>query len=482
MPSILSTLFTASNTLDAYTKVLDVTQNNVANASTPGFAKQTLPLEATQMDLAAGSTGGVTTGQIQSARNEFAEQSVRTQQTAVGYQQQEVTNLTALQSVFDISGNSGVDKALNDFYQSVSAWGQTPTDVTARQSVINSATEVAQSFQDAAGSIQHLAEQADSQFVSTVNQVNQIVAQIQADNHTVMIMGTANQDSGVDAQVHASLENLSQLINFTATTQPNGTTTILMNGNTPLLVGDHQYELQSAMTSGGANATILNAPGSEQLLVGGADITSQSTGGQLGAMLDFRNRVLASYLGDSTKPGELNRMAQQFADRVNQLLTAGNISDGPPPVPGVPLFTYDTTNPTNVARSLAVDASVAPDQLAAINPGPPYASNGVPLALSQLANPTDPNDQINGFSYSQYYGNLAAGVGSQLANAQDNVNVQQSLLTQAQNQRQQISGVDLNEQAMQLVEFQRAYQANSQFITVLDQLTLDTINILGTMA
>jgi len=482
MSSILSTLFTAANTLDAYTKVLDVTQNNVANASTPGFAKQSLPLEATQMDLEGGTSGGVTTGQMQSSRNEFAEQAVRTQQTTLGFQQQAVTNLTSLQTVFDISGNSGIDKALNDFYQSASAWGQTPTDATARQSVINSATEVAQSFQNAASSIQKLAQQTDSQSQSTVNQVNQIVGEIQTYNQTAMNTGTSNQDPGVDAQVHAALESLSQLVNFTATTQPDGTTTILLNGTTPLLVADQQSMLEASTTGGGANATIPNAPGSEQLLVDGVDVTSQSTGGQLGAILDFRNRVLASYIGDSTQAGDLNTMAQQFADRVNQLLTSGNSSDGPPPVPGVPLFTYDTTNPTNVAASLAVDPSVTPGQLAAISPGPPEVANGVPLALSQLANPTDPADEINGFSFSQYYGNLAANVGTQLQDAQDNVNVDQSLLSQAQNQRQQLSGVDLNEQAMMLVEFQRAYQANAQFITVLDQLTLDTINILGTVS
>jgi flagellar hook-associated protein 1 FlgK len=480
MANILGTLISSAGTLDAYTQVLEVTQNNVANASTPGFAKQNLPLQAMQMDLEGGSTGGVTVGQVESARDEFAEQTVRTQNTGLGFQQQAVTGLTSLQSVFDISGNTGIDKALNNFFQSASAWGQTPTDETTRQGVINSAAEVAQSFQDAATGIQNLAQQTDVQFRSTVDQVNQIVGQIQAYNHTAIETGTSAQDGGVDAQVHSALENLSQFISFTATKQKDGTTTILMNGSTPLLIGDKQYSLTAALTSGGASAAYPNAPGSEQLLAGdGTDITAKSTGGQLGAVLDLRNRVLASYVGSSTQAGDLNQMAQQFADRVNQLLTSGTTSNGSP---GVPLFTYDTTNATNVAQTLAVDTSVTPDQLAATLQGPPYVTNGVPLALSGLANPQNAADEIDGFSYTQYYGNMAANVGSQLQNAQNNVTVQQSLLAQAQNQRQQLSGVDLNEEAMILVEFQRAYQANSQFITVLDQLTQDTINILGTMA
>jgi len=171
-------------------------------------------------------------------------------------------------------------------------------------------------------------------------------------------------------------------------------------------------------------------------------------------------------------------MAQQFADRVNQLLTSGNISDGLPAQPGVPLFQYDTINGANVANTLAVDPNVTPDQLAAISPGPPYVSNGVPVALSQLATPSSAADEIDGTSFTEFYGNLAASIGSQLQNAQSGVSVQQSLVAQAQNQRQQLSGVDLNEEAMIVVEFQRAYEANSRLITILDQLTEDTINIL----
>jgi flagellar hook-associated protein 1 FlgK len=53
-------------------------------------------------------------------------------------------------------------------------------------------------------------------------------------------------------------------------------------------------------------------------------------------------------------------------------------------------------------------------------------------------------------------------------------------VAQAQNLRQQVSGVNLDEEAMEVVEFERAYQANAQLVTVLDQLTDDTVNILST--
>ena len=253
-----------------------------------------------------------------------------------------------------------------------------------------------------------------------------------------------------------------------------------MNGETPLLLEDKQYQISAGLTQPqDPPPTYPNSPASMQILASdGSDITAKSTGGQLGALLQVRNQVLSSFLGDAYQAGSLNTMAKQFADRVNQILTSGNISDGPPPVTGVPLFTYDTTNDTQVAQSLSVDPSVTTGQLATIDPGPPYVSNGVPLALAQMATPLQDADKINGISYNQYYGQLAGQVGSQLNDATNQQQVQQSMLAQAKQLRDQYSGVSLDEGATILIQFQRAYQEASKFITVLDQLTQTTIDIL----
>jgi len=441
--------------------------------------KQTLPLEAQPFDPAAGKAGGVIVGQMQSARNEYAEQAVRRQASAFGRQQQAATSLTALQAFFDISGTVGLPNALNQFYQSASAWSETPDNGAARQTLVNRAADVAQAFQSMATGIQSVEQDTETQLHSTVDQVNQLVSQIGVYNQLVQQGGASRSDAGMDAEVHADLENLSQLVSVSAIKEDDGTTSILLNGATPLLLGSRQYALQVQLAIPTNPApTVTNPPPSAELIAAdGTDITSQTTDGQLGALLDMRNRVLPSYIGDSTHVGDLNTMAQQFADRVNNLLQSGLVSDSPA-VSGTPLFVYDTTNPTDTAQSLTVDPTFTPDQLAAIDPGPPSVSNGIPLALSQLANPTNTADRINGFSYSEFYGNMASQVGTALQTAQEGAATEKSLVAQAKTQRDQLSAVNLDEEAMTLVEFQRAYQANSRLLTVLDQLTEDTINIL----
>ena len=169
-----------------------------------------------------------------------------------------------------------------------------------------------------------------------------------------------------------------------------------------------------------------------------------------------------------------------MADRVNQILTSGNISSGPPAVPGIPLFTYNAAAPSAIARTMTVNAAMTPDQLAAIDPGPPVVSNGIALRLAALASPQSPADEINGFSYAEFYGNMASGVGRQSQYAQAQLSVQQQTVAQARNLRSQASGVNLDEEAVKMVEFQRAYNATSKVISILDQLTQVTMNMLPT--
>ncbi|HMD70784.1 MAG TPA: flagellar hook-associated protein FlgK [Bryobacteraceae bacterium] len=493
MSTIVGALHVAASTLTAYDQALVVTENNVANSSTPGYVQQTQTFYAMPFQDGHGSLGGVRAAEVVSARDQYAEQAVWQQNTALGQANQDVSGLTSLQNNFPISGDSGIAAALNSLYQSFSAWGQTPADNNARQDVLNQAGDVAEAFQHAATGLANLAQTTDQQVQQTVSQVNQLVGQLQSYNS--QIMNGDRNDAGLDAQVYSTLEQLSQYVDISATKQANGSVTVMAAGQTPLLIGDTQFQLscQIEQPTDPPPAYPTGPPSVQILSAQGNDITGTIATGQLGSLLNLTNQVLPSYIGNAYQQGSLNILAQQFADRVNGLLTSGNVTDavaagpngtgGSPAVPGVPLFTYATNddgtpNATNVAQSLAVNPGITASQLAAIDPGPPEVSNGIALALASMATPTDSADEIDGASYTQYYGNMASQVGSDLNTATDQQQVSQSALAQAQNLRQQQSGVNLDEEAVNLVAFQRAYEANSKLVSVLDQITLDTINMM----
>jgi flagellar hook-associated protein 1 FlgK len=199
------------------------------------------------------------------------------------------------------------------------------------------------------------------------------------------------------------------------------------------------------------------------------DITSAITQGQVGGLLNARSTI-ASLIGDAANPG-LNQLASAVADRVNGLLTSGQTSDG---TAGVPIFKYDPANP---AGTLQVDSTVTPDQLAPVDPVS-QVSNGIALRLANLASPQNAADELNGLSYTQFYGNIAATVGAAVSNAQSNQSTQEGIVTQARDLRQQSSGVSLDEEAIKMLQFQQSYTAAAKMVSILDQLSQTVINMI----
>src|ERR1039458_6117657 len=207
MSNLLASLSSAAGTLQAYGQVLETAQNNVSNASTPGYAKEEVQLVALSFDPLVGTTGGVGVGQMVSARDQYADQAVRIQETGLGYQTQMTNTLSALQSSFDISGNQGISLALNNLFQSFSAWGATPDNAAARQTVVQDAATLAQTFQQTASQVSAQASNTEQQIGQTVGQINQLVTQLQGYN--VLEMQGNKNDAGLSAQMNSTLDQLS---------------------------------------------------------------------------------------------------------------------------------------------------------------------------------------------------------------------------------------------------------------------------------
>ena len=477
MLGIFDALQSSSSALSVFSQALDVASNDVSNSSTPGYAAQTQEIEPLAFQPDAGIPGGVSAGEVISSRDQYAEQGVRQQTTLLGAANQNVSTLTSLQSIFTIAQGAGLPNALSNLYSAFSAWGQSPADGNAQQTVIDDATNVANQFQETASQVATAAQDVETQSSNTVDEINSLTQQLASYN--AQAADGRQDDAGLDAQINSTLEQLSQYVDVSTVKQDDGTMAVLINGQTPLVIGSQQYQLSYELQNPSQPPpTNPGAPPEVRILSNGSDVTSQISGGQLGALLDLHNNVLASIRGDAYQTGSLNTLAQQFADNVNQTLTSGDISSGPPPVAGVPLFTYDGSDATATAGTLAVNPNVSAGQLAAIDPGPPTVSNGIPLQLAALADPQSAADEINGASYVEYYGQIAAGIGTGLSNATDQQQVQQSAVAQAQNIRQQISGVSLDKEAVIVTNFQRAYEATARMINQLDQITLDTINML----
>ncbi len=470
MSNLTSALVNASGAMDAMEQAMAVIQNNVVNASTPGYVTQTLALNALPFNPSQDLWGGVEAGAVVSSRNGYAEENVWNQNTLLGSAAQQASGLSALENLFSISGQDGIPSALSSLYSAFSAWSANPQSVTAQQQVLSAAQTVAQAFNQSSNSVAQLQQRTGEQLQTTVDQINQLTSQIAGFNN--QIRTGARNDAGLETQLYNSLESLSGLANVQVQKESDGTVSVLMNGQVPLVLGTTAEPLAvnypsvqgATYPAGSAHAAILAA---------GNDVTQQVTGGQLGGLLAFRNTTLPSVIGDQTQQGTLNQVAQAVADRVNQLLESGQTPSGSA---GTALFSYDAASPTAVAQTLALVPNFTVSQLAPVAPGPPPVANGIASQLAALATPSDPADMLNGQSYTDFYGSIATGIGNQAASANTLQSTQSDLLAQAKNLRAQVSGVSLNDQAANLMQFQQAYEAAAQMIQVINNTTQYLMN------
>ncbi len=472
MGGIFANLRTAATSLSAFETSLEVAQNNVTNASTAGYAKQVPTLNALPFQPQTGLIGGVQSGDTQSTRDEYLEQSVRYQTSLLSNFQAQAQSLSAIEPLFDVSGQSGIAATLNSLFQSFSAWSVNPDSAEARQDVLSKAQDLAASFQQAASVLTSATYNLNNKIDSTVGQINSLAAQVLDYNLRRNQGQTA--DAGLDAHLHDTLETLSGLAGITARLESDGSVTLLLGGQTPLVIGARQYQLQSAYFNTGTPVNPNATPAAHILDANGQDVTANVSGGSLGGLLTVRNTVLPSIQGDSQQAGALNQIAKQVADRVNQLLTSGLTPAGQP---GVALFTYDASSGANTARSLAVNPNITSDDLAALDPGPPQVANGIALSLAGLGDSHAAADTINGKSILEFLNAQTQIIGQKTADASAGQTVAQQSVTQAKALRSQVSGVSLDEEAVRVMELQRGYQAISKLISVINGLTDTLLNM-----
>jgi flagellar hook-associated protein 1 FlgK len=474
MPNLLASLSSAGNALDVFQQALNVIQNNINNSSTPGYATQSLNLEAQPLVVTGGLTGGVAAQGLQDSRDDYAEEQVQQQTQTLGLYTAQAQATGTIQSFFDVSGTGGLPAALNNLLSAFSAWSVTPDDTTTQQNVLTMAGNLASSVNGLASSLSSTSQQLDTQIGSTVSQINTIATQIQQYNEQEQKSTTP--DPGAEANLYSALDNLSELTNFTTVKQSDGTVTVMLGNGDPLVIGD-QVNALSASDAVAANATYPNSPPSAVITDSqGNDVTSQITSGQLGGLLDTRNRVLGSLLGDSQQQGTLNQFAQTLADTVNQVLESGTVSTSAGAASGTALFTYDSSNPSNVAASLALNPAITASELAPVDSS--GNANGNANQLADLGNPGNTAGNIDGMNLVQFLAQMSSSIGDENQTATTNQTTQQQVAAQASTLRDQVSGVSLDAQATDVLQFQRAYQAAAQVLTVLNDVLDTTINMM----
>jgi flagellar hook-associated protein 1 FlgK len=444
--------------LSAFSQALGADQNNVSNSSTPGYAA----VRAVIQPVGYGGSGDSVV--LQSTGSAQADAIVQAAGSQASDSQARAQQLGGVNQQFDITGTTGILAAFQQFSSAFAGLSVTPNDPSVASTAISAAGRVASAFNAVAQSLDSQSQSLQASVQTTVSQINDLAGQIAQDNG--QLRGQTTPEPGSDAARRSALTQLASLAGITVNQNADGTVNVLAGGSIPLVLGDQAYQL---------TANTAAAPGS-QITGSGGGTAPSSFSGTLGGLLDTLNNTIRPILGGNGQPGSLNTLAQGFASTVNSLLTAGTTPSG---APGVPIFTYDSTTASNVARTLAVDPSVTAAQLAVATTGSAAQANGVANQLASLAGSNLPANKIGGLAPQDYYSSIAQSVGQQLSDATTQATADQTTLTSAQASQTATEGVSLDQEAVNITSYQRAWEASGKLVSVLDNLVLDAVNLVG---
>jgi flagellar hook-associated protein 1 FlgK len=345
--------------LQAFQNAINVTSNNIANASTPGYDRESVNLtEALPQSNGSATVGaGVVVTGVGRAFSEAAFNQLNSSQSTLG-------QLNALQNYSNQIDNlfgttvGGLSTSLQNFYSAFSDVANNPTSTASRQALLGQAQAVAGSFQNASSELNSLNTDVNSRITADVTQINSIASAISTLNKQIVV-GTA-QDGGQPPnelldQRDQLVSNLSQLVGVSTTTDPNGALNVFVGNGQPLV-------LQGQTT---ALTTVPNQFNASQLEVStstsnGNSISSSITSGDLGGLLAARAQVINPALN------QLGQVATAFSQTVNSQQAQGMDLSGKLGANifsvGAPLATSSSKN----TDAVTAGASVNPNTLGSL--------------------------------------------------------------------------------------------------------------------
>jgi flagellar hook-associated protein 1 FlgK len=431
-------LQTSLRGLLAQQQALDVTTHNVTNANTVGYTRQEATLgAASALHVTGGATqdgSGVFIGQgvdvtaYRRIRDSFLDLQVRAQTMALGDGSTSAQALDNVQSAVNEPSTTGINAMLSKFYAAWTNLSDHPEDAGAKTAVNEAAKTLTDSFASLASQISSAAAAAQDQLDAT---------------------------TGANGPIAAAAKSLAQL--------NKAIDSALDAGQSPNDLLDQRDQILDQLSQYGNVSIIPQAGGRIQVMLGNQSVVNDTTvawpatlpttfsagGGQLGALQTLTKTTLPGYLA------ALDQVATTLATDVNNAFGAPpttyfNISTGPPGYGAAHLG-------TNASGALTIPPAVAGSGAS--------GNNDIALKMAALSTTSAAGAQ---------YAAFVRQVGADADNAERAQSIAQAALDSAEDRRQNVSGVSLDEEMANLIRFQRGYQASARAMSSVDDL-LDTL-------
>lgn len=447
-----SSLNTALSAMRYQQVVLDVSSTNIANGGTDGYVRRRVVGET----VGAGAVpavwsrtnevgAGVRASAVDRMVDQYLDNRGRAEHAKQSYLDLQAEALARVETGLAEPGDNGVSGALAAFRSTLHDLVNAPGSDAARSQVLSSANTLADAIRLQARNLADEAGDQRSRLLATVQEVNDTATQLAATNHSIAAASLTAGDTAslLDERDRLSMK-LAELTGGTAKIRTDGGMDVEIDGQ-PLVTGSTAQALQ---ITAGVNPDGTADGNPTAYAIGGTAVTGLT--GSVGGISDLLDHKLPDYLSG------LNGIAQQLADDVNAVHQGGFDRDG---VAGGKLFDY--TGP-NIAATLVV-AFDDPRKLAASS-----------VAAPGVLDTGNADKLVDAVKVDDGYQRLVNVFGTVVASTKRLAANQQALTSQIDSSREQLAGVSLDEETVNMLSAQRAYEAAARVMTTVDSM-LDTL-------
>ena len=306
----------------AFQRSLATVGHNVSNATTPGYSRQTVDLQAAPAQLLGGNYmgSGVHIEQVRRSYDSFLTAQVRTFTTT--HSQYDVFHSLASQ-VDSLLGDSqaGLAPQLQSFFSAVQGVANDPSSTPARQVMLSEAGSLVDRFHSLDSQLSGLRDEVNARVQATVSDINSLATSLaQLNQQIASAQGTAAGEPPNDLmdQRDALLVQLSEKVTVSSIPQQDGSVNVLIGNGQAIVLGSRSVSLSTAPSpDDSSKLEITYDTGASKVVV-----TSQLVGGSLGGVLDFRKQVL------DPAQNALGRVAVGLAESFNAQHHEGMTLDG----------------------------------------------------------------------------------------------------------------------------------------------------------
>lgn len=285
--------------LSSLQQALNTTGHNISNVNTRGYSRQSVEFSTLPPQFLGGSYlgSGTTVETIERAYDAFLTADVRNRTSSYS----EYETLQELSGRLDsllADPTIGLSTALDSFFGAVQDVANNPGSIPERQVLLGQAQTLADRFAYLDSRLSGIDSEIDARITTNVAEINALsegIADINTQIVSAIAQGQGEQPNDLLDTRDELIRELSTKVGVTTLTQSDGSVNVTVGGGQPLVVGSSTSRLQTQPSPDGRSQLVVgreNAAGIPD------DITRFISGGELGALLSFRESGVSSARND----------------------------------------------------------------------------------------------------------------------------------------------------------------------------------------